>query len=71
MQVEFENDESLAYFQSKLLFLLDSPISEAELIETLKTDPKLSEFRAYIESWEPRMVDLARRLTNKWGVKSG
>jgi hypothetical protein len=52
-----------------LLKLLDSNLPEEQIIQQLKADPKLAQFRDYIASWEPQMVDLARRLTHKWGRK--
>lgn len=70
MQAEPEHDLELDYFQSKLLSLLSSTLSEHEIIQALKDDPRLCQFKEYIDSWEPRMVDLAKRLTNKWGRKA-
>lgn len=62
-------DDTLSYFQARLLDLLASELSEAEVLEQLKADPELAEFEEYISSWEPRMVNLAQHLTKKWGVK--
>lgn len=62
-------DDALSYFQARLLDLLASDLSETEVLEQLKADPELAEFRDYISSWEPRMVNLAQHLTKKWGMK--
>lgn len=64
-----ESDECLEYFQARLLVLLDSELNEFEIKKALLEDPGLQEYKDYIESWQPQMLDLAKQLTKKWGLR--
>ena len=61
--------EQLAQFQAALLDLLDQPISGEAIHEALQTRPEFAAYRDYIETFEPRMLEVAAELTKKWGVK--
>ena len=63
--------EILDYYEEKLLDLLFGNLEEKEIKNTLIEDPKLISFRTLIETFEPRMIHLAKTLTKKWAVKSG
>jgi hypothetical protein len=60
-------DERLSAFQAALLELLSQPLSPDELIARLRTDAAFAPFADYIETFEPRMVEVAAALVKKWG----
>lgn len=66
---KIRSEPGLAEFQSKLLLLLDSGKDASEIRTFLLQDPEIARYHAYVESWEEPMLDLAKVLTRKWGVR--
>ena len=60
----------LAAYQAALLELLAQPLSPDELMHRLRTDKAFEAHRAYIESFEPRMVEVSALLVKKWGRRA-
>ncbi len=60
-------DETSAYFQKRLLDLLNQIDDPEKILFLLRTDPSLGPYRAYIETFESRMVEVAVELVRKWG----
>jgi hypothetical protein len=65
------DDVSLAHFQATLLDLLDRGSSPQEIVRELQGDPRLSDYAAYVATFEPRMVEVAIELIAKWGRRDG
>lgn len=59
-------DKVLARYQARLLELLAEKPPAAVAAE-LKADPALGELGAYADDWDPRMVELAAELLERWG----
>ena len=64
-----DEDAGLAAFQAALLDLLDQRVGSEELLRRLRTDPRMAPYRAYLDTFEPRMVEVATALLAKWGVR--
>ncbi len=62
-----EQDLTLALYQERLLAWLNSEMSSEHIIARLKDDSNLSIYREYISTFEPRMVDVAKQLVQRWG----
>ena len=60
----------LADFQAALLELLDGPLTADEILARLRTDEVFAPYRDYIDTFEPRMVEVAAELTKKWGRRA-
>ena len=65
-----EQDRTLDEFQAALLELLDQPLAPDEILARLKTDEAFVPSREYVETFEPRMVEVAAELVKKWGRRS-
>ena len=65
-----KENEPLAEFQAALLELLDEPLSADEIISRLQNDAVFAPYRRYIDTFEPRMVEVAAELIKKWGRRS-
>ena len=63
------DDPQLAHFQATLLDLLSRGLTPQQVIDHLQRDPQLADFQAYIATFEPRMVEVAIELVQKWGRK--
>ncbi len=61
------SDAELAAFQSALLELLAEPLSPAEIERRLRSDAAFEPHRAYIESFDLKMIEAAALLVKKWG----
>jgi len=57
---------SLIDYQDALLELLSSGLTQDEVLNSLKTDPRFSGFEDYIEKFDPDMVAVACELMSKW-----
>jgi hypothetical protein len=60
-------DDELARFQAALLELLARDLPAPALQEHLRDDPAFAGFRAYVDTFEPRMLAVAAELVKKWG----
>ena len=61
---------TLIEFQDTLMELLVSGLSEGEIIERLKSDPRFSEeFGSYVEQFDADMVAVACELVSSWSMQ--
>jgi len=60
---------SLVDFQDALLELLASGMSQDEILEILKTDPRFADYQDYIKEFDPDMVAVACELMEKWAKR--
>lgn len=60
---------NLLAYQNALVELLSSGKTHAEIMESLKTDPKFEHYREYIDQFDPDMVEVARELMGKWAQR--
>lgn len=64
---EFEQvAQSLEGYQDALVELLSNGTPIEEVIAKLKAEPRLKDYREYIESFDPDMVAVAGELMGKW-----
>jgi hypothetical protein len=63
------HEADLAAFQRALLELLAEPLSPEEMMSRLRSDEVFAPYRDYIETFEPRFVEVAAALMKKWGVR--
>ncbi len=61
--------EKLAEYQDALLELLSSGLSQDEVFETLRTDPRFQNYREYVNEFDPDMVAVACELMGKWAQR--
>ena len=61
---------ALARFQATLLELLASDLPPAAVREQLRSDPELSAFRQYVDSFELRQLEVASCLVKQWGRRA-
>lgn len=66
MDKEPFDDLELDLFQEALLEACLAGASASGIKTLLLEDSRLEKYREYIESWDPRMAELARELTKKW-----
>ena len=59
----------LASYQRALLAILSSGASTEEIQERLRSEPEFRPFQKYVESFEPRMIEVAVELIGKWGCR--
>lgn len=64
-----ESQSLIAEFQSSLLELLDRSERPEDVIRALRADRRFAELSEYIDSFEPRMVEVAQELVSKWGKR--
>jgi hypothetical protein len=62
--------EQIAQFQAGLLELLAQDLPVEELQKRLKEEEAFAAFREYVQSFEPRMMEVASLLVKKWGKRS-
>lgn len=60
------SDPSLAKFQARLLALLSSEGAPDEILRSLKEELEGDEYRAYLDSLEPPLVEIAVDIVKKW-----
>jgi hypothetical protein len=60
----------VAQFQDRLLELLWQGKSPRQVRRALLSDPALADFHAYIRRMDDSMIEVARELASKWGVKA-
>lgn len=63
-------EDELARFQDALLTLLSSGMSIDEIEHALRTDVSFDPFREYVATFEPRMIEVAVELLEKWGHRA-
>jgi len=56
-------------YQDALLELLASGVSQEEILQTLKSDPRFADFQDYIKKFDPDMVAVACELMEKWAKR--
>ena len=66
-----EEDEDLARFQLALLTLLHQESNLQEIQRRLKSDPEFAPFQAYIDTFDPRALEIAAEITKRWAVLKG
>lgn len=59
--------QDLAAFQAALLEYLDKGESAEDILARLRTDPALTPYAEYIDTFELRMLGVASELVRKWG----
>ena len=59
-------DDALAAFQAALVALLAQDLPVEEVQRRLRHDPAFERFRDYVDSFEPRMIEVAAGLVKKW-----
>jgi len=59
----------LGRYQARLSSLLLEGRTPAEIRETLLEDPALASLRAYVESLEDALLQVAVELASKWGAR--
>lgn len=60
------DNTGLDHFQERLVDLLLQPLPPETVITRLKSDPALTAYHAYIDSFEPKMVAFASVLLKEW-----
>jgi len=60
-------DDALGAFQAALVELLAQDLPVEEIQRRLRQDPAFERFRDYVDSFEPRMIEVAAGLVKKWG----
>lgn len=63
-------DEQLAEVQAALLDILHADLPPEQIVERLRSEPKLSAYADWVASFEPRMIETAALLVKKWGRRS-
>ncbi|MBX9567969.1 MAG: hypothetical protein K2X77_03700 [Candidatus Obscuribacterales bacterium] len=63
-------DEELGLYQEALIKAALDGDDASSLQQILLANEALTAQHAWIQSWEPRMGDLARLLTRKWAVEA-
>lgn len=63
-------DEELGFCQEAIVKAALYGSGDLSLQDLLLEDNTLSAQHSWIQSWEPRMGDLARVLTQKWAVEA-
>lgn len=63
-------EEKLAEYQDALLELLSSGLSQDEVFESLRTDPRFQNYRKYVDEFDPDMVAVACELMGKWSQRT-
>ena len=66
-KVEKQPAEELAVFQTLMLEALYQSESAADVLSSLDQSIVSTELRKYVDSFEPRMLEVAIELTKKWG----
>ena len=61
--------DDLARFQAALLELLARELPPEEIIRRLREDTAFAPYRSYVETFEPRFLEVASALVKKWGVR--
>ncbi len=64
------SEADIAPLQAALLESLDQTRDEEEARARLASDARLEPFRAWVESFDPRALSLARVLVDRWGERT-
>jgi hypothetical protein len=64
------NDDELAAFQALLLDRLERGVPPDQLKAELLAHPAAAPFRDYVESFEPRCLEVASHIVKKWAVRT-
>lgn len=67
-KIEIERAE-LERFQSEILELLAQDLTPAQIVARLQSDPAFAPFQNYIQTFEPRFLEVASALVKKWGQR--
>jgi len=59
--------DALADFQNALVELLAEGLPTELICVKLRDDPAFAEFRDYVTALDPRMLEVAVELVQKWG----
>lgn len=59
---------TLAVYQARLLELVRSPRTPAQIRDELAADPRLAILRPYIATLDDRALEVARELVARWGT---
>ena len=70
MPPEEATPAQIARFQAALLDLLAQDLPLPVIRERLAQDEAFAIFREYVQSFEPRMLEVAALLVKKWGKRS-
>jgi hypothetical protein len=62
-------DDALLRYQDALMNLLASNVPVSEIQKRLREDEVFQPYKNYVESFEPRMIEVAIELINKWGQR--
>jgi len=62
-----ENDLALDTLQQVMLELLATKLPPAEILARLRSDARLAAYRPYLDTFEPRMIEVAQHLVARWG----
>lgn len=61
-----QENKTLAYFQEKLVELLLKDLPPKEIVSQLKSDPLLTPYHTYIDTFDMTMVKVASEIVRKW-----
>lgn len=64
------NEQCLEQLQSAIYKLLEEDRDASSIKEELKRDSRFDPFADYIDSMEPRMLEVSQELIRKWGIKA-
>lgn len=64
------HDDELAAFQALLLDHLERGTDPELLQRALLEDPRAAPFSDYVRSFEPRCLEIAARIVQKWASRS-
>ena len=65
-----QDNKTLAYFQEQLVDLLLQDLTPEEIIIQLKSDPLLTPFYSYIDTYDMTMLRVASELIKKWATEN-
>jgi hypothetical protein len=64
---EVVEEPALADFQAALLTLIDEGVPLERLKAQLRAEPRFADYHDYVDSFDPRFVEMLRRLMKLWG----
>lgn len=64
------NRKTLVQYQIRLVELLDSDKSPAQIIEELRNAGDLEDYREYVDSFDTDMIEVGKQLVAKWSQRS-
>ena len=63
-------EQELAAFQAAFISALGEEVEAQRTLARLRTDPRCAPFAAWIEGFEPEMLEVAAHLVHKWGRRA-